>query len=188
MTLIIIPDIFGKTPALERLQQKLTDIRNTNIIDPYGDGLFFRDEKTAYTHFRNCLTIPAYADLVRKKIEETSGPVYLLGFSAGASALWYLSGLIKTDRIKKAVGLYGSQIRNFANIYPGFATHLIFPISEPHFDVEDLQGQLAARPNLSCERSSGLHGFMNEYSANFNPDLYSVYIEEVLPEILRSKS
>ncbi|HCY83501.1 MAG TPA: hypothetical protein DHV36_00025 [Desulfobacteraceae bacterium] len=198
MTLIIVPDIFGRTPALERLKETLIHALNSprhphsplaaDIIDPYGDDLFFRDEKTAYAHFKRSMSIPAYADLVQEKIENASGRVYLLGFSAGASALWYLSGMTKADREIKAVGFYGSQIRYFPDIDPRFDTHLIFPAAETHFDVDALLGKLTGRPALVCEKSRGRHGFMNEYSVNFDPKLYRIYIEEKLPDILYWKS
>lgn len=194
MNLIIVPDIFGWTPALSRLRQRLEislasvlpagNALSAEIVDPYGDRRHFKDEALAYAHFTRRMDIPAYANLVSRRLRAQDGPVCLLGFSAGASALWYLSGEGGGRPVTRTLGFYGSQIRHFPDIMPRFDMHLVFPASEPHFEVDSLMGTLAGRTGLTCTRSRGGHGFMNPYSRNFDPGLYKVWADEKIPALL----
>ncbi len=180
-TLLIAPDIFGRTPALDRLVRDLgrpgTEYEQIRVIDPYGDGSYFIREDEAYRHFTSRMDIPAYAGLIAEKLAPLPPPVTLLGFSAGASAIWYLSGQGQQPKISKSIGFYGSQIRHYPEISPGFDICLIFPASEPHFNVAQLMALLSDTPQVSCETAPGGHGFMNEYSRNYDPCLYRKFLE-----------
>ena len=190
MTLLIIPDIFGATPALAQLARDLAPAlkqiqqpadasgQPIDILDPYGDGLWFEDEARAYAHFSRYLGIPAYAGRIQRHLTENPGPCFLLAFSAGASAVWQLAGTQPCPGISGAVCLYGSQIRHSPDLIPGFDIHLVFPESEPHFDVDSLMASLAKKPNTTCEKSTGRHGFMNALSVNFDPILYERFVQE----------
>ncbi len=189
MTLVIAPDIFGRTPALDRLVRSLgqagTPHQQIRIIDPYSDGTYFKKENEAYRYFTSRMDIPAYADLIAEKLKTMIPPVNtrvstrvtLLGFSAGASAIWYLSGQGPRPEVSRGIGFYGSQIRHYQKISPHFDLRLIFPESEPHFNVDLLMNRLSATHHVSCEKALGLHGFMNEYSDNYDPRLSEKYLE-----------
>lgn len=96
MSLLIIPDIFGVTPALTRLALDLAPALEQipapagisghppEILDPYGDGLWFEEEEKAYAHFTRHLGIPAYAAAICRHLAENPGPRLILAFSAGA--------------------------------------------------------------------------------------------------------
>ena len=186
MSLIIAPDIFGRTPALERLSHRLADglaTKDVDIVDPYGGNRWFRREDQAYAHFSARLGIPAYSRRIADRIAALKPPVTLLGFSAGASAIWHLSGNGPPPGISGAVGFYGAQIRHFSGIRPAFDIHLIFPASESHFDVDELISRLAATPRVSLEKSAGGHGFMNEYSHRFDGDLCTEFLKNRIPEL-----
>lgn len=171
MTILIASDIFGHTPALDRLVRGLgrSYPEQIGIIDPYGDGIYFEKEDEAYKYFTSRTNIPAYAGLIAGELETLTCPVTLLGFSIGASAIWYLSGQGPQLKVSTAIGFYGSQIRRYPDISPGFDIRLVFPESEPHFNVDRLMEDLSGRhPRVNCEKAMGRHGFMNEYSKNYD--------------------
>ncbi|WDP92262.1 MAG: hypothetical protein HUN04_22075 [Desulfobacter sp.] len=194
MTILIVPDIFGRTPALNRLSARLADRMprpEITIIDPYGDGLFFRKEDQAYEHFSTRLGIPAYSQMVRNRLERLAPPALVLGFSAGAAAIWHMSGQGPCPGVSRGIGFYGSQIRHHPDIRPQFPIHLVFPKSESHFNVNELMDKLDGRPGVTVEQAAGGHGFMNEYSRRFDPGLYEFFIRQLpadlsLPQTLKS--
>ncbi len=193
MNLLILPDIFGATPALTRLALDLEkNIKGsvpdlcTTLFDPYGNGTFFEDERQAYTFFTDRLGIPAYAARIGRHLNKAPGTHILLAFSAGASALWHLAGTAPCPGVIGAVGFYGSQIRHHTDLVPGVDMHLIFPEFEPHFDVDNLMTALSGTPRTFCEKAPGRHGFMNRFSDHFDEDLYTVFTRERLPDLLAS--
>ncbi len=195
MKIIIVPDIFGHTPALTRLTQRLAcrlseTVVNASIdiIDPYGEKRFFKQENQAYDYFTTNLDIPGYSDIIKKRLITVKGPVTLLGFSAGASAIWHFSGKVKKPGKIRGIGFYGSQIRYHTGISPGFDIELIFPDTESHFNVDDLIENLGSTPGLTISKADGLHGFMNEYSKNFSPDLCDEFLNIIIPRRLNLRS
>lgn len=206
MNLIIIPDIFGRTPALDRLAERLciqlstvegnTDTEphaetciktalTIDIIDPY-DGLYFFREDQAYKYFKANLGVPGYSRMILEQLPKQTTPVTILGFSAGASAVWHLSCETLPCPVNFFIGFYGSQIRHFKEIQPKIDTHLIFPDYEHYFDVNDLAAQLNVRPRVSIEKAAAGHGFMNEYSIEFDPDICEKYVCTRLPDLITS--
>jgi len=190
MTLLIAPDIFGQTPALDRLIHNLqhssagaNDTQTIKIISPYEDKIFFRNEERAYAYFTANSSIPAYAERIERTLDRSPPPVTLLGFSAGASAIWYLSGQAQNPSVSSAIGFYGSQIRHHRDIIPSFPIQLIFPTAEPHFDVMSLTDFLKSIPGVTCESAPGDHGFMNEFSQNYDPKLHNKYLYRLSPVI-----
>ena len=196
MNILIAADIFGHTPALDRLAQRLSErlgkqlIKTTiDIIDPYDGQTSFRDETAAYAFFSSRTSIAAYSEKISKflkpdnikpnHLKKGRQPHTLIGFSVGASAIWHLSGNVAFAGIQQALGFYGAQIRHHPKIRPVFATRLIWPRSEPHFDVDHLMLNLKDTPNVSCHKTGGLHGFMNERSQNFDAGLYEAWLGKI---------
>lgn len=185
MTLLIIPDIFGPTPALDRLardvETALADLPRwspVEILDTYGNGRWFDNEAEAYAYFTEHLGIPAYADTLNRHLAATPGPCNLLGFSAGASAVWHLAGSCPPYDVCCALCFYGSQIRHEAHLVPEFPIHLVFPESEPHFNVDSLMAAMTEKPRVTWEKAPGQHGFMNRLSQNYNGALYHRYTQK----------
>ena len=176
MKILIAADIFGHTPALERLAKKLGA---TQILDPYEGKTCFEDEAEAYEFFNTRVGISAYADIIADRLEKEPPILTLIGFSVGAAAIWHLSGNPAFAHIQQAVGFYGSQIRHALHIRPVFDMQLFFPASEPHFDVDGLIKALEKIPKVSCHKAGGHHGFMNERSKNFDPGLYETCLEKL---------
>ncbi len=190
MTILIAPDIFGVTPALTRLAGLLVQTlepETIKIVDPYGDQHHFRQEEDAYTHFSAHVGIPTYGQLIRNYLADLQPPLLLIGFSAGASAIWHISNDNTLPDITRAICFYGSQIRHDTQLNPGFDTHLIFPESESHFDVDSLIQALGSTPKTVLTKSAGGHGFMNEYSRNFDPSLYHRFLQTNIPKLFTLK-
>ncbi|MCG8568131.1 MAG: hypothetical protein MI747_23945 [Desulfobacterales bacterium] len=185
LTLIIAPDIFGLTPAVEELAGQLNAHR-VIPLDPYGDqGGYFTNEATAYAHFTQHVGIGGYARLIYNTLMDHSPDKdapetrVLLGFSAGAAALWTLADNHELGEISHCMGYYGSQIRNHPSIRPLWPVELIFPEKEDHFDVGFLMAQLTGRKNLELKKEKGKHGFMNPHSPNYDAELARVHIRYI---------
>lgn len=178
MNKIIVTDVFGKTSALIALA---TEIDASQIIDPYdGESMNFDNEAQAYGYFTDNIGLDAYVNKLSQKISNSSQEARLIGFSVGASAIWQLSESTSETIIglvKHATCFYGSQIRHFTKLSPTFEVKLIFPKSEPHFDVLALQHMLVNKPKVTTIQVDFLHGFMNYHSSNFNQVGYGQYVE-----------
>ncbi len=171
MRVLVVSDIFGKTPALEELAKAMPV--TTDIIDPY-DGKFmaFKDEQEAYNYFCNEVGLDSYCLQLKKQVDSLKQPVVMIGFSVGASAIWKLSAHMDMEKVKSAACFYGSQIRHELNIRPVFPITLILPASEKHFSIEQFRSDLKERDNVSFIQSRYFHGFMNKYSKNFSEEGY----------------
>ena len=169
MNNIVVADVFGKTSALVELGSAINaDV----IVDPYnGRSMNFKDETQAYNYFIEHVGLDKYLATLSKIVKEYSDECTLIGFSVGASVIWQLSQMksVKIPKVvKHAFCFYGSQIRHFSKLTPTFKVKLIFPKSEPHFDVSTLRYTLAKKQKVTAIQVDFLHGFMNTYSNNFN--------------------
>jgi dienelactone hydrolase len=199
MDILIATDIFGHTPALDRLANQLANRlagqqtgTTIEIMDPYDGQVCFRDEPAAYSFFSSQTGITAYSEKISNRLKSNhlkpghlkmGRPTHtLIGFSVGAAAIWHLSADPKFAGIQRAVGFYGSQIRHHPEILPVFDTRLIWPRSEPHFDVDHLMFILKDTPKISCCKADGLHGFMNELSQNYDENLTEACLEKLNPK------
>lgn len=182
MTLFVVADIFGRTPALEALCEKLSQAEaDIRIIDPYnGVNHKFETEAEAYDYFMDKVGLKTYQTILTDRLSTSSPDIVLIGFSVGASAIWGISDQSTLNRVQKAFCFYGSQIRHQPHIQPAFDMELIFPEQEPHFDVDDLINCLAKKDRVLCIKANGLHGFMNELSTHFNPACYADFIKHLI--------
>lgn len=172
MTIVIVSDIFGKTPALCELAEQLSTDKTVEIIDPYqGKYLAFENEAQAYQYFQNHVGIEQYCSILSQKssIFDQCG---LIAFSVGATVAWRLSEHLHRSSIKQMIGFYGSQIRHFTEVKPQIEVELIFPRYEAHFNVQDLSSTLNQNANVTSTCVDYLHGFMNKHSENFHQEGY----------------
>ena len=122
MNIILVSDIFGKTPALIQLAEA---IAATAIIDPYdGVDMGFEDESKAYAYFVKHVGFEQYYDVLQSELQNQISPIssmnVLIGFSIGASAIWKLSDYPDITNIQRGICYYGSQIRNLKAVSPHF--------------------------------------------------------------------
>ncbi|WP_147301950.1 hypothetical protein [Thalassotalea euphylliae] len=193
MTIVLVSDIFGRTPAFEALANSLADITGsqTVLFDPYqGEKLNFTDEQAAYQYFSQHIGVETYADMLVKFLtslnqDELAKPLTVLGFSVGASAAWLLAchsnntGLLfdyNLPEIGRFIGIYGGQIRNYSALAPDVETRLIFPQSESHFDVTALTEKLATKENVTAYQVPYSHGYLNQCSTNFDSKGYQEFL------------
>ena len=173
MDILIASDIFGHTPDLDRLAARI-GAEHTHIIAPHDRT--FAEEAQAYEFFVRSTDIPSYAGKISDTLASLkfkNRPLVLVGFSIGAAAIWLVSANQEFSWIQRAFCFYGSRIRDHRDICPVFPVDLIFPERESHFDVLELARELTEVPRVSCTREEpGLHGFMNQRSANFSKTLY----------------
>lgn len=175
MKTIIVSDIFGLTPHLERFVKELTS--DYEIIDPYnGQMVRFRSESEAYKTFLHLCGMERYSDLVGRRVADYKENIVLLGFSIGGSAVWNNLEICDPQIVQKAVCFYGSRIREKIELQPCCDTVLIFPKEESHFSVPELSSLLAAKPHVKCINTEFYHGFMNRLSVNFNQRGYIQYL------------
>jgi len=170
MNIILVSDVFGRTPALVKLGEEL----NTAIIvDPYdGINMDFKNEAEAYSYFMDNVGLEKYLSKLLEVTRTISLDTILIGFSIGASVIWKLSGNPLVKSISCGICYYGSQIRNFKEVNPLFEVELIFPKMETHFDVLQLQSELCKKQKVKTSKVDYLHGFMNFYSSNYNKVAY----------------
>jgi len=184
--LFLIADIFGRTRALESIGQQLSEtVPDIRIIDPYqGLDHRFETEARAYAYFMDRVGVASYGSIITEALASPGPDTVLIGFSVGASAVWSVSGRPFSRNIKKAFCFYGSQIRQYPGVQPCFDMELIFPSQEPHFDVDELIGMIAAKDRVSCSKAPGLHGFMNELSPHFNATGYALFMDYLKPALI----
>jgi len=178
MNIIVVSDIFGKTPALITLAE---DIGAMTIIDPYkGVDMGFEDESQAYAYFVEQVGFEQYFNILQNKLQNQLNSIgdmnVLIGFSIGASAIWKLSDNPAITNVHKGICYYGSQIRNLTTVTPHFNIELLFPEKEDHFDVLTLQAELSQKKNVEITQTNYLHGFMNLHSDNYNQTAYNEHI------------
>ena len=86
MRRMIVSDIFGRTPALDKLCHAIAP--DIEIIDPYyGQLMDFQDEHMAYQYFMNHVGLKHYCQGIKSILSKELSPVILIGFSVGGSAI-----------------------------------------------------------------------------------------------------
>ncbi len=163
--IIIASDIFGINDHLHDLSSQIeVGQLTTELVSPYttSQANWF-DEGSAYQAFQQAGGVPAYT----KKLLQLniSSQDVVLGFSAGAAALWKCLADQQLSCVHM-LGFYPSQIRHYLNPIPSCAVTLVFPAQEPHFDVKATIKTLSKAPNIRCIQTHHKHGFMNPASTN----------------------
>jgi len=180
MNYLIASDIFGLTPAFTQFTEGF-DTKVT-VIDPYDNELQPIDsEEYNYNKFIQKCGHDKYTDKLQKCFESLKVPTTCIAFSAGASAAWRAQLLTGNTHLKKLIGFYPSQIRHNLNLSVKVPCEFIFPANESHFNVDEAIKALSTKTDVKCYKTNFLHGFMNEYSTNFNAQglvEYSNYIKQ----------
>ena len=189
MKLILVPDIFGCTTEFQQYantQKSMLDkMINQDIelvlVDPYqGQTFEFDNDTQAYEKYLSLGGHEHYLSLIKKEIESNKNDdVYIVGFSAGASAIWRALDGFKSDKHCEFSGFYPSQIRNFLDIKLNIKSHIIFPKSESHFEVKDVMESLGHYEALKISHTQYQHGFMNPNSKGFNESALNEYQRHV---------
>lgn len=186
MDILLATEIWGRTPHVDALANSLHPFAGRVMVaDPYdGRDPCFPNETSAYAAYLEHCGHEEYARRVTLAAAEAAEPVFLVGFSAGAGAVWTA---ICTENLPVAGAccFYGSAIRNLSDTTPNAPVDLIFPDQEDHFDVAALADVLAAKPLTRCHRAGAGHGFMNPLSANYSPAEHRFWMDWLISKASR---
>ena len=176
--ILIASDIFGMTEAFLRLARSLGP-EPVPLCAHEDQALSFESEAEAYERFMQTGGIDAYVRRMRAVLAADPAITALVGFSAGATAGWIICGSVEAHRLGTAVLFYGSRIRDHAALRPACPVRLIFAEHEVGFDPGPLVQSLATR-GIPAELVRGAgHGFMNELSTKYSPQLYRHFLGEL---------
>ncbi len=184
MSVIVVADIFGRTPALEKLCSELPVA--VEIVDPYEQFFMaFKQESEAYQCFMSQVGLDKYTEILIEKCLSTRQVKTLVGFSIGASAIWRLSETLAADNVSSAFCFYGSQIRHFSTINPCFNIEVFLPRIEQSFSVNEMGLMLSEKKTVTINNTPYLHGFMNRCSQNYNQEGYQKYHKMLSKSIIK---
>ena len=169
--IVIVTDIFGTDQHISKLVQILS--RHVNkaikVIDPYNGSLqCFTNDKEAYQAFIEQCGHQYYSEKVQQALKQITTDTIVIGFSAGASAVWQNTREENHEHLKHVIGFYPSQIRNQLDVKPCCDVTLIFPIKEPHFNLNEIIQVLSKNEKVNCFKTIYNHGFMNPSSNNYS--------------------
>ncbi|WP_286264500.1 hypothetical protein [Thalassotalea atypica] len=199
--LLICSDIFGHTSQLSNFIERFeANGVNTHLVTPYhadkddtaitftGCSDLVAGEKAVYRTFVKQCGHDAYLEkviLALQTLLSQDSQFIVLGFSAGASACWRAlsksqssstSARRDTTHVKHFIGFYPSQIRHYLDLRMNCPSTIIFPDSEPHFDVDIASKKLKMGHLTSCIKAPWQHGFFNSLSPNFEQDAINLYL------------
>ncbi len=176
-SVLIVSDIFGMSAAFLSLLKDISIIDIAVVISPYEHvQTYFENEQQAYQCFQDNGGMDAYILSVAESLKSNSGIKKIVGFSAGAAAIYsVMSNLTKND-IQLTL-FYPGQIRHFLNLHPSSPCHIIFPESESHFLLPDIIKVLKKQSNIKVEQNIYQHGFMNKDSKSFDLTAYNYYCQ-----------
>lgn len=186
MTIILVTEIWGKTSHVELMADALRRVASTVlIVDPYdGTDPGFLTEDEAYTEYLAVCGHSEYASRVARELAKAVEPVYLVGFSAGAGAVWSTVTGVNDSALKAAFCFYGSSIRTTLDRTPSVPTYLIFPNHEKHFDVDEVIMGLQKGDMTHCHQADCGHGFMNPMSENYSKRAHDLWFDWMLEKIV----
>lgn len=189
MLIILVTEIWGRTPHVDLMAETLGRISNVvEVVDPYnGTDQQFANEEEAYSSFITRCGHDEYARRVSHVVSRATEPVFLVGFSAGAGAVWATACEKATPNVQSAICFYGSSIRTMLDAVPSVPVEIISPEHEPHFDVQGMLHTLRDKPMTQCHTVPYGHGFMNPLSANYNNEGYTFWLKWIQNHLISSR-
>jgi dienelactone hydrolase len=176
MKTIIASDIYGRTPALMALAGELD--RQAVVLSPWdGEGCPFATEQEAHRAFVAGEGVAGYA--ARVTAAAGDGPAFLVGLSAGATAVWLHTAGAGCHPDSRAVLFYGSRIRNHLALRPRCRVQAIFAEIEAAFDPKTIIAQIVSENVTVHIEPRAAHGFMNPLSPGYGEDFARKYGEMV---------
>ena len=169
--LLVATDIFGATAALQQALAALQADNQQLVIDIcQPDSCLsvpvFADDQLAYQAFIQQGGLERYQAQILNRLQAYPADL-LLGFSAGAAALWLVLSTA-TPGAGKALLCYGGQIRHYSALAPQWPVTCLWS-DELHFDVRALQMLLQQYPQLQQQHWQQSHGFINPHSNGYQP-------------------
>lgn len=186
MRTIIATDIFGRNQFLLQFIQDCQLPADTLIVDPYlGSEHQFASQEQAYQCFTDNGGLDAYTESLSQALNDQTEPCRLIGFSAGASAIWrVLANESSAAHVVKALCFYPGQIRYYQELLPLKPLTIVFPAKETHFDLAPVIENISNKKMVSARQLSLEHGFMNCQLSVFDEAAYWHFIGEVSVEVI----
>lgn len=189
MKVILVTDIFGHTTHLNEWVRRLSALgAKCHIISPYEyPSPEFEHDQLAYEYY----TAQGGHDVYRQRLLDQTQLLQradlIIGFSAGASALWHFCSQTFANALPKTVLFYPSHIRNQLTLTPKLPTEIIFASHEPHFSVDEVMASLAHQQNdkLTLTKSAYLHGVINPASQNYNLQAAELFFNFIAQKIIQ---
>ncbi len=178
MHVILVTEIWGHTKYVNKMADAfLCNASSVSVVDPYnGTDPGFVNEEEAYSCYLSECGHSEYAKRVSLALSRATAPVCLVGFSAGAGAVWSAVCKKEVDRAQGAICFYGSSIRTMTELVPSIPVDLVFSEHEPNFEVTQVVQALQKHPLTDCHLTPYGHGFMNPLSANYNSNAYQQWL------------
>ncbi len=185
---LLATDIFGRTDFTDRFCEELGQVFSSlKTISPYQEEVYhFSNEADAYRTYTEQCDHKKYESSLSHEIASIPEPLYLIGFSAGASAVWQAIGRQEFPHLVGFTGFYPGQIRNHLDLSPCCKSRIVFAREEITFDVREAVATLSATPKVQCEISPFKHGFLNPLSENYNQDAERKYLDRLKTEIAQT--
>ena len=170
MKVILVTDIFGLCESIDKWVTYFTQRHaSVHVCDPYaGVRHHFPHEQDAYSAFMTTCGHDAYFADVQAQVASQPFDV-IVGFSAGANVVWRLSDL-PTGSDRQMICFYPTRLHHYLDVQPKAMVEMIFPISEPGFDVSDMLTEMQSYERVSTHRVPFEHGFMNNRSAAYSEE------------------
>ena len=183
--IILGTEIWGRTAHVDAMAESLKEIAAAvTVVDPYdGTDQNFASEEEAYASFQNAGGYESLEKKIAAAMEETEDTAYLLGFSAGAGAIWSALNNTENANAKAAWCFYSSAIYKMMEHTPSIPVEMIFPDSEKNFDVEAIARDLQDKPNVQCYITPFAHGFLNPAYDHFDQEVYNFWIDWIKDQI-----
>ncbi|KSU64672.1 hypothetical protein AS034_02210 [[Bacillus] enclensis] len=168
---ILVHEIHGVNQHM-RYISSLIDQFEVDVICPnlYPSGISAGEsEEEVYDTFLKYVGFQKAASQIKESIEGKRGKyknIYVVGFSAGATAAWLCS---EHEGVSGVLCFYGSRIRDYVEVNPIARTILFFSSTEKSFDVNPLITGLEKKENqnIDIHLFDAEHGFANPYSKAF---------------------
>lgn len=186
MHIIFATEIWGRSSHVDVMTDSFKDIASKiTVIDPYdGTDPAFCSEEDAYARYVAECGHEKYAKRVSGALQQSAEPTCLVGFSAGAGAVWSAVCAENVGTATGAVCFYGSSIRNMIDYQPNIPVDLVFSENEPHFDVETVARSLQDIPLAQCYITPFEHGFMNPLSKHYHQEAYHFWLQWIKDQVV----
>lgn len=166
MRLIVATDIHGRT---EPLIAQLAQLGPIEIVSPWDD--YAPQTENEQAKVEEFVARDGFTDYARRIAESAQGePVFLLGFSVGATSAWHYLASPACHPDSVAVLYYGSRIRKALELRARCDCHLIFAEYETAFSPIELRPHLETEHTRFVLASGQHHGFMNPLHPQFDAD------------------
>ncbi len=165
---IILHEIYGVNRFIEDVCSEY-HMLGFDVFCPemLGQNCFsYSETSEAYRYFIDEIGFDFYKEIEQliETLKLSYEKVFMIGFSVGATIAWRCCENLKCDGI---ICCYGSRIRDYLLLQPCCPVLLLFA-EQDSFDVDGVMMRLQEKSNVELYKLKASHGFMDQYSGQFN--------------------